>query len=406
MKVVQINGSYTLSNSTGRSTAEMHASFLKAGISSWVFAAQIDREISEQRNVVQLKFEWERKVHAVMSRLTGLQGYYSFLSTAQLIKDLRRIKPDVVILRVLHNNSINFPMLTKYLSENNIVVVLVLHDCWYFTGHCCYYSQIGCEKWKSRCGDCAERKNWNKSLFFDISKRCLQDKKRWFSRIQNLGVVGVSDWVTNEAYHSILKDAKKIQRIYNWIDMQTFCPMSKEKVRAELKIDLDQNVVLGVASGWSERKGLNEMSEIARQRSDLQVILIGETPQDMPSLKNLICLGTIKDPKVLAKYYAAADVFANPSIQETFGKTTAEAMCCGTPVVAYRTTACTELVEGHKCGIAVPLRDTAAFLYAVEKLLADGKNTYFGNCIRFSKKNFDKDTNILSYLALIQHLKN
>lgn len=405
MKIVQINGSYTMADSTGRSTAEMHAYFLKQGLQSWVFASNVDPDVIEQRNVCSIRIPLEQKLHALLSRLTGLQGYYSHFATNVLIRELSQIQPDVVVLGVLHNNSIQFPMLTRYLAQHNIAVVLVLHDCWYYTGHCCYYTQTNCEKWKSGCGGCDQRREWNTSLVFDTSHKCLQDKQRWFRSIARLGVVGVSDWITSEARNSILAGASRIQRIYNWIDLEQFRPMDVLQTRSQLGLSQNRPLLLGVASSWSAKKGLNELVALAKQWQQAQVVLIGQPPQERPELKNLIWVGTIKDPEQLVRYYAAADVFINPSIQETFGKTTAEALCCGTPVVAYRTTACTELV-GDTRGKLVELGDTEGFLTAVWQVVQRGKASWQHNCLAYARQNFDKERNIQQYWELFRELNN
>ena len=49
----------------------------------------------------------------------------------------------------------------------------------------------------------------------------------------------------------------------------------------------------------------------------------------------------------MAALYSMADVYVNPSLQESFGYTILESMLCGTPVVAFRTGAVSELVA-HK----------------------------------------------------------
>ena len=54
----------------------------------------------------------------------------------------------------------------------------------------------------------------------------------------------------------------------------------------------------------------------------------------------------------LAEIYAAADVYINPSVEETMGLTTAEALACGTPVITYDKTAVPEVADEF-CGITV-----------------------------------------------------
>ena len=212
MKILQINAVYEYS-STGRTTTEMHQYFLDNGIDSYVAACNIN----DGDKTIRLGGRLSNRIHSFMSHLTGRQGYFSYLSTQRLIRRIRKIKPDIVHLRVLHSNCIHLPLLLSYLAENDICTVLTLHDCWYFTGHCCYFTDSGCDHWKSGCGNCPDLKNWNSSWFFDSSSRNLYEKKKLWSNIRRLAVVGVSNWVTNFLEDSILSNAMIKKRIYNWM---------------------------------------------------------------------------------------------------------------------------------------------------------------------------------------------
>jgi glycosyltransferase involved in cell wall biosynthesis len=66
----------------------------------------------------------------------------------------------------------------------------------------------------------------------------------------------------------------------------------------------------------------------------------------------------------LAELYSAADVFVNPSREETMGLTTVEALACGTPAVVYNSTAVPEVVD-EKSGIVVQAGDVDALYQAV-----------------------------------------
>ena len=96
-----------------------------------------------------------------------------------------------------------------------------------------------------------------------------------------------------------------------------------------------------------------------------------------------------------------ADVFLNPSVQETFGKTTAEAMSCGTPVIVYNTTACTELV-GQGCGKVVGNMEIPEYLSAVQEHL--GKPKKSSVCRQFAENNFAYHDLCGKYMECISQL--
>ena len=199
-------------------------------------------------------------LHALKSRLTGRQGYASRFATRALLRRLDMFGPDVVHLHNLHANYINLPMLLGYLAKHDVATVLTLHDCWFFTGKCTHPVQTGCSKWaEGGCRDCPQLRidNVNPTWFFDRTHGCFEDKMALFEAIPRLGVVGVSDWITDEARRSFLAARNPI-RIYNWVDRAVFQPRPNEDVaslRRCLGIGADEKMVLFVSSNLSERKG-------------------------------------------------------------------------------------------------------------------------------------------------------
>lgn len=395
MKVLQINAVYGIS-STGRTTMELDRALQEQGHQSLVATTKANCQ-REQLYIVGNKRDW--KLHALCSRLFGMQGYFSAGETRKLISYIEREKPDIIHLRNLHANYIHIPMLLRYIAEKAIPTVITLHDCWFFTGKCCYYTDDNCEKWKAQCGNCPALRKWNESWFLDRSQQMLADKKKLFQAVPRLAVIGVSDWITNEARQSILKDAWLVKRIYNWINLDVFKPVDTTELRKKLNLEHDF-VVVGVAQTWSAEKGIYIFQKIAEAMPEIKVVLIGELPEQFAMPDNVVSIGVLSDERALAAYYSMADVMVNPSVQETFGKTTAEAIAAGTPVIGYNLTATPELI-GNGCGVVVEPKDGVdAFVNAVKVVQALGKEYYRDACCRFANQNFSKDNLIQEYIDL------
>lgn len=72
---------------------------------------------------------------------------------------------------------------------------------------------------------------------------------------------------------------------------------------------------------------------------------------------------------LLSTYYRAADLVLVPSRSESFGLVAAEAMACGTPVVATDVGGLSELIHDGVTGVLVPDRDPATWAAAIDDLV-------------------------------------
>ena len=82
---------------------------------------------------------------------------------------------------------------------------------------------------------------------------------------------------------------------------------------------------------------------------------------------NIIGIKRTENQDELVKLYSAADLFVNPSLEESFSMVTVEALACGTPVIALNTSAVKELVrEGN--GIVLSGHETEDYLAAIREV--------------------------------------
>lgn len=397
MRVIGINAVFGRL-STGTAVRQLNEGLKAYGVSSTtVFSAGEGGE-----GAVRMGSPQDVKLHSLLARLTGRPGGFSRRATRRMLEYLDAERPDIVHLHNLHGNYICLPELFAYLAKRRIPTVVTLHDCWWYTGRCCHYTVEGCMKWQSACGNCPRLKKDIPSWFFDRSARMLEDKKRWFASLDRYAVIGVSDWITNEARKSFLGGADVIERVYNWVDTETFRPVRSD-IRERYGIGR-RTLLLGAASKWTADKGLEAFAELSRRLGDdMRLALIGDLPAGAP--EGILRVGTIRDEAELARWYSAADVLVNLSPEESFGKVAAEALACGTPIVCLDSTANPELA-GAGCGTAVAGTDPEEILCAVRGIVRNGKSAYSEACRGFALENFGMKENIAKVCDVYKRLLN
>ena len=343
---------------------------------------------------------FDHKLHGLLARLTGLQGYYSIYSTRKLIAYIKKIKPQIVHLHNIHEGFLNTNMLLSYLAKNDIPTVITLHDCWFYTGRCCHYIQENCDGWKYKCNKCKYLKSYYPSWFFDFAGKMYRDKELRLNRIHRLAVIGVSDWITSDAKESLLNDAKIIKRIYNWINTDLFNIGNREAIRKKLKLN-EKFIILGVASEWNKDKNLQAFYELADVLLDDMIIVLIGTIKNYKSNSKIINIKEINDVSELVKYYNAADVFVSLSKAESFGLVIIEALACGTPVIMTNNSSCHEIVQ-KKCGYIT--NSIEEIIYSINKIKKNGRKYYSNECRNFAVKNFNQSKQIEEYLKVYNKL--
>jgi glycosyltransferase involved in cell wall biosynthesis len=101
-----------------------------------------------------------------------------------------------------------------------------------------------------------------------------------------------------------------------------------------------------------------------------RLVLVGHGPMRQAlqaQCPNAVFTGQLRGIS-LAQHYASADLFLMPSVTETFGNVTTEAMASGLPVVAFRHAAAAELMVDGVNGRLAPLGDEAGFVSAAREL--------------------------------------
>lgn len=163
----------------------------------------------------------------------------------------------------------------------------------------------------------------------------------------------------SESMAQVLREQRMNYDIGIWsrgVDREIFTPERRSmEWRRSLGIG-DDEVVVGIFSRLVMEKGLDVFSdaidELKRKGSRFRVLVVGEGPAREwleNRLPDAVFAGFLSGPD-LGKGVASMDVLFFPSVTETFGNVTLEAMACGLPVVASAATGSQSLVDDHVSG--------------------------------------------------------
>lgn len=386
------------SGSVGRIAEEIGALAIVNGWQSYIAFGRNPRP--SKSKLIKIGTDIDVKLHGFKTRLFDKHGFGSRTATFKLVEKLKKIKPDIVHLHCIHGYYINMEVLFNYLAQSGIPVVWTLHDCWSMTGHCVHFENLGCERWKTGCYDCPDKSGYPSSLFIDNSKNNYRRKKVLFNSVKNLTLVPVCDWLDKLVKESFLKD-KNSKVIYNGIDYNLFSPQEPSKTLQEKLGVAGKFVALSVSSVWSSTKGMNDLIELSKQLDqDIKIIMVGVTAQQMKELPpDIITIEHTESVEQLAELYSLADVFINPTYQDTLPTVNIESIACGTPVITYHTGGSADIIN-DQTGIVVPVGDKRAMINAIIEIKEKGKNNYSQHCRNRALQMFRKEERFVEYLSL------
>ncbi len=357
------------------------------------------RNKDKDKNCIYIGNKVSHNIHKKLYRKTGNNGCYSKISTWNFLRKVKKFDPDLIHIHNLHNCYINLPMLFDYIKKNNKKVVWTLHDCWSFTGQCPYFTAVGCEKWKTGCHDC-EQINRYPSCSVDRTDKMWKLKKEWFTGVQNLTIVTPSQWLADLVKQSFLKDYP-VKVINNGINLDVFKPTESD-FRTKHNLE-DKKIILGVASVWEVRKGLDVFIELSKRLDDrYKIVLVGTNDEvDKKLPEGIISIHRTSNQKELAELYTAADVFFIPTREDNFPTVNMESLACGTPVLTFNTGGSPEMVD-EATGVVLMNEDIASVEQAVISMCESGK--YSKEACTERAKQYDSGLKYNEYLSLFENI--
>lgn len=380
MRYVQIS---THADGWGRTLLfEKHKELQSQGHESYVFWARG----AHSQDECMKKIAWypESCLDAILTRFDGKAGFHSRYQTKRLLERLDKIAPDYVHLHVLIGYYLNVEMLFDWLVEHDCQVIWTMHDCWAFTGHCIHFTQIGCNQWLTGCAKCRACPSIDSYPKTFSAKSVLwnyEEKRRIFTSLpaDRMTLVAPSQWLANNLRRSFLSKYDVVV-VPNEIDRSIFKP-TEGSFRSRYGIE-DIFTVLAVSNGWSEKKGIDDIERLSSDLSgDVALVVVGLNAKQIKKMRKKIIAGRdtrlgsklILLPKTdsveeLVELYSAADIFFNPTKEDTYPTVNLEAEACGTPVITYDAGGCCETI-GRDDSLCV--RDYEEAFFHITALASD-----------------------------------
>lgn len=385
MKVLMINVVCGI-RSTGRICTDLATALEAQGHEVKIAYGRENVPEQFQKFAVRIGSDFDVKLHGLKARFFDDAGFGSKAVTENFIKWIREYDPDVIHIHNIHGYYINIEILFNYLKTCGKKIIWTLHDCWAFTGHCVYFDYAGCDKWKTGCHHCVQKKEYPSCIGFDKSKIHYEQKKQLFTEIPNLTLVTPSKWLADLVQESFINEYP-VEVIHNGIDTNVFKP-TESNLREKYSLG-NKKVVLGVAAVWDRRKGLETFIELSKiLPENYQIILVGLSDNQIKTIPdNIIGITRTDSVKELASLYTLSYVFVNPTLEDNYPTTNIEAIACGTPVITYPTGGSVESAEIY--GI-ISENNIKSLIDAIERI----------DSIEPKEMNIDKSNTVENYVKL------
>ncbi len=237
----------------------------------------------------------------------------------------------------------------KKLIETGKTIYVFMHDMWYITGGC--HNALDCSKFMVDCKDCPIFKGRSA-----IASRQLAKKTLLYAS-PNVHFISPSIWLKELASVASPTREKTIHYIPNYFDSPAFREVDKQRAKQDMGIAPSKRVIsFGAVNISSPYKGWVYLQEALGHlasyfsKDELLILVLGEGNEE--TLKSQIpfemkFLGYIDNEESIAKAYQASDIFVIPSIADNQPTMVIESLCCGIPVVGFKTGGIPDMIS-HK----------------------------------------------------------
>jgi glycosyltransferase involved in cell wall biosynthesis len=298
-----------------------------------------------------------RLADRIAEELTGRVGlqYQFYPSSRRVLAHPWLNDADAIQIYNTHGGYLTHRLLPRLAAR--APVVWRLSDMWPVTGHCVYSGE--CQRWRTGCGQCPDLASFA-PLPFDFTAPLWRQKRRLYATARPT-IVAPSRWIEQVARQSPLLRGCDVHHVPNGVDLETYRPIPRAAARQVLGLDPEAHIVLFTAHAIDhnprkgDRQAIEALSRLAGTPG-LTVLLLGVGGEAFAAAVPQPCvrLGFVRDERLLAAVYSAADLLLAPARVENLPNSLLEAMACGCPVVAFDVGGVSDAVTHLETGYLVP----------------------------------------------------
>ena len=221
--------------------------------------------------------------------------------------------------------------------------------------------------------------------FFSNSKKNFINKRNIIKKIdkENLTFVSPSAWMDSLIGESYLKDYNHLV-IHNGINTELFNTSLKSKKCETGKI------LLGVASVWDERKGLEFFIKLSNLiANDWRIILVGKLPKNTKISERIEHIERTKDQSLLRELYYSSSIFFNPTLDENYPTVNLEAQLCGCKVLTFDSGGSKETNCGNLYITGQNVDEILNNIYSIYQKPLHDIDIQYASCLNMTKKYYE-----------------
>lgn len=408
MRILHVNASDIIGGAA-RSVYRLHQALLAEGVDSQML---VQSQSSDDFTVNGPKTKVQKalgKLRPILDRIpvllykdhTNILFSPSWLPFSDMVDRINAFNPDVVHLHWIADGMMRIEDLAKIKKP----IVWSLHDNWGFTGGC--HIMWECERYLGQCGACPHLGSKSEK---DLSRNVYLRKKKTFEKLNNMKIVGLSNWLADCARKSSLFRNHQVLCLPNLINTETYSPFDKCQARTLMNLPQDKKlIVFGAMSATSDiNKGFNELVQVLRDLPEnYELVVFGSNEPKNPQgfKQKAYYLGRLHDDVSLRVLYSAADVMVVPSLQENLSNVIMESLACGTPVVGFNIGGNSDMVDHKKNGYLAKKEDAADLGRGIKWILErSGDQELSDNARKKVLNNFDSKLVSKKYIELYKSI--